>query len=129
MVQRHGNIVVAIFSIPNMESFRTRRAFNDPLIDNKDTKRYRADVLVEEYIAKIEGKIQKDVDKAKKFGMKALMRLSFVATNACILVEEIRGCYPTGQEALSKKTCHFTVNQRLNLSCFRKQKLDRSSTV
>ena len=45
-------------------------AFNDPLIDNKDSKyRYRADVLIEDYVSKIESKINKQVDKAKsKFG-------------------------------------------------------------
>ena len=45
-------------------------AFNDPLIDNKDSKkRYRADVLIEEQIAKIEEKIEKEVAKAaKRFG-------------------------------------------------------------
>jgi glycyl-tRNA synthetase len=45
-------------------------AFNDPLIDNKDSKkRYRADVLIEEHIAKIEDKITKEVDKAReRFG-------------------------------------------------------------
>ena len=45
-------------------------AFNDPLIDNKDSKkRYRADVLIEEELAKIEGKIDKEVDKARsRFG-------------------------------------------------------------
>ena len=45
-------------------------AFNDPLIDNKDSKkRYRADVLVEDYVAKIEEKIDKEILKAhKKFG-------------------------------------------------------------
>ncbi|MBF0576726.1 glycine--tRNA ligase [Dysgonomonas sp. GY617] len=45
-------------------------AFNDPLIDNKDSKkRYRADVLVEDYLAKIDDKINKEVEKAaKKFG-------------------------------------------------------------
>jgi len=42
-------------------------AFNDPLIDNKDSKkRYRADVLIEDAIAKIDDKIQKEVDKARK---------------------------------------------------------------
>ena len=42
-------------------------AFNDPLIDNKDSKkRYRADVLVEDYIAKLGKKIEKEVKKAKK---------------------------------------------------------------
>lgn len=45
-------------------------AFNDPLIDNKDSKkRYRADVLIEEHVAKIETKIQKEIDKARdRFG-------------------------------------------------------------
>ena len=45
-------------------------AFNDPLIDNKDSKkRYRADVLIEDHLAKIELKITKEVEKAaKRFG-------------------------------------------------------------
>src|SRR5574344_2410955 len=42
-------------------------AFNDPLIDNKDSKkRYRADVLIEDYLAKIEEKMNKEVKKKKK---------------------------------------------------------------
>jgi len=42
-------------------------AFNDPLIDNKDSrKRYRADDLIEEHIEKIQGKIGKEIEKAKK---------------------------------------------------------------
>ena len=45
-------------------------AFNDPLIDNRDSKkRYRADVLIEDQIAKYEEKINKEIAKAaKKFG-------------------------------------------------------------
>ncbi|MBR4153749.1 MAG: glycine--tRNA ligase, partial [Paludibacteraceae bacterium] len=45
-------------------------AFNDPLIDNKDSKkRYRADVLIEEQMAKYDEKINKEVEKAaKRFG-------------------------------------------------------------
>src|SRR5207248_9430768 len=45
-------------------------AFNDPLIDNKDSKkRYRADVLIEEHVAKIEIKIEKEVEKERtRFG-------------------------------------------------------------
>ena len=45
-------------------------AFNDPLIDNKDSKkRYRADNLIEDYLGKIEEKIEKEVAKGrKKFG-------------------------------------------------------------
>ena len=40
-------------------------AFNDPLIDNKDSKkRYRADVLIEDHLAKIEEKMNKEVAKA-----------------------------------------------------------------
>ena len=47
-------------------------AFNDPLIDNKDSKkRYRADVLIEDYISKISSKVEKEVKKARKrFGDK-----------------------------------------------------------
>ena len=41
-------------------------AFNDPMIDNKDSKRYRADILIEEYIAKLEDRINKEIAKAKK---------------------------------------------------------------
>jgi glycyl-tRNA synthetase len=45
-------------------------AFNDPLIDNKDSKkRYRADVLIEDQLAKYDDKIGKEVSKAaKRFG-------------------------------------------------------------
>ncbi len=57
-------------------------AFNDPLIDNKDSKkRYRADQLLEGHIAKIEGKIKKEVTKAaKRFG-EAFDEGQFVTTN------------------------------------------------
>lgn len=42
-------------------------AFNDPLIDNKDSKkRYRADVLIEEWMEKQREKIDKEVEKARK---------------------------------------------------------------
>ena len=42
-------------------------AFNDPLIDNRDSKkRYRADVLIEEQLAKYDEKIEKEVLKARK---------------------------------------------------------------
>jgi len=45
-------------------------AFNDPLIDNRDSKkRYRADVLIEEHLAKYDDKINKEIEKAaKRFG-------------------------------------------------------------
>ncbi|MFO7789781.1 MAG: glycine--tRNA ligase [Bacteroidales bacterium] len=42
-------------------------AFNDPLIDNKDSKkRYRADELIEDHLDKIQKKVDKEINKAKK---------------------------------------------------------------
>ena len=71
MVQLHENIVgldAAIFMHPTTwKASGHVEAFNDPLIDNKDSKkRYRADVLIEDYVAKIEAKISKEVFKASK---------------------------------------------------------------
>lgn len=74
MVQMHENIVgidSAIFMHPTTwKASGHVDAFNDPLIDNKDSKkRYRADVLLEEYIEKIRQKIDKEVEKGiKRFG-------------------------------------------------------------
>lgn len=71
MVQLHENIVgidSSIFMHPTIwKASGHVDAFNDPLIDNKDSKkRYRADVLIEDYIQKIEDKIGKEVEKAAK---------------------------------------------------------------
>ena len=61
-------------------------AFNDPLIDNKDSKkRYRADVLIEDYIGKLEEKIEKDVEKGKKKFGEAFDEVQFKATNPNVL--------------------------------------------
>lgn len=61
-------------------------AFNDPLIDNKDSKkRYRADVLIEDYIAKLEEKNNKEVEKAKKKFGEAFDEEKFRQTNPNIL--------------------------------------------
>ena len=74
MVQLNENIVgidSAIFMHPTIwKASGHVDAFNDPLIDNKvSKKRYRADVLVEDYVAKIEAKVEKEVSKAaKRFG-------------------------------------------------------------
>ena len=74
MVQYHDNIVgidSAIFMHPTIwKASGHVDAFNDPMIDNKDSKkRYRADVLLEDYLAKLEDKISKEVEKAsKRFG-------------------------------------------------------------
>lgn len=71
MVQMNENIVgidTAIFMHPTTwKASGHVDAFNDPLIDNKDSKkRYRADVLIEDTLAKIEDKINKEVEKASK---------------------------------------------------------------
>ena len=71
IVHMHENIVgidAAIFMAPQTwKASGHVDAFNDPLIDNKDSKkRYRADVLIEEHIEKIRQKIEKDVTKGKK---------------------------------------------------------------
>ena len=74
MVQMHDNIVgldAAIFMHPTTwKASGHVDAFNDPLIDNKDSKkRYRADVLIEDYAEKLLQKAQKEIDKAaKRFG-------------------------------------------------------------
>ena len=74
MVQMHENIVgldTAIFMHPTTwKASGHVDAFNDPLIDNKDSKkRYRADVLIEDYAEKLLQKAQKEIDKAaKRFG-------------------------------------------------------------
>ena len=61
-------------------------AFNDPLIDNKDSKlRYRADVLIEDYIAKIESKIQKEINKAQKRFGDSFDEIQFRQTNQRVL--------------------------------------------
>jgi glycyl-tRNA synthetase len=86
MVQMHENIVgldAAIFMHPTTwKASGHVDAFNDPLIDNKDSKkRYRADVLVEDHLAKIEGKINKEVEKAEKRFGESFDKEQFIGTN------------------------------------------------
>lgn len=86
MVQMHENIVgidSAIFMHPTTwKASGHVDAFNDPLIDNKDSKkRYRADVLIEDHVEKIRQKIEKEVGKAaKRFG-DSFERAQFESTN------------------------------------------------
>ena len=90
MVQMHDNIVgidSAVLMHPTVwKASGHVDAFNDPLIDNKDSKkRYRADVLVEDYCAKIEGKIEKEIKKAtKRFG-DSFDKEQFINTNPRII--------------------------------------------
>ncbi|MBU0763569.1 MAG: glycine--tRNA ligase [Bacteroidetes bacterium] len=86
MVQYNENIVgidTAIFMHPNVwKASGHVDAFNDPLIDNKDSKkRYRADILIEEHIEKLEDKIRKEVEKASKRFGEAFDERQFVTTN------------------------------------------------
>ncbi|CAM1354192.1 glycine--tRNA ligase [Tenacibaculum ascidiaceicola] len=90
MVQMHENIVgidAAILMHPTTwKASGHVDAFNDPLIDNKDSKkRYRADVLVEDYREKINEKIQKDITKAKKRFGDAFNEDEFRSTNPNVL--------------------------------------------
>lgn len=71
MVLLHDNIVgidSAIFMHPTIwKASGHVDAFNDPLIDNRDSKkRYRADVLIEDQMARYDEKIEKEVEKARK---------------------------------------------------------------
>ncbi|MDO5637052.1 MAG: glycine--tRNA ligase [Myroides sp.] len=86
MVQMHENIVgidASIFMHPTTwKASGHVEAFNDPLIDNKDSKkRYRADVLIEDYCEKLWQKAQKEIEKAKKRFGDAFDEEQFVATN------------------------------------------------
>lgn len=108
MVQMHENIVgidAAIFMHP--ETWKASGhvdAFNDPLIDNKDSKkRYRADVLIEEYIEKIRLKNEKEVEKGKKRFGENFDETQFRATNPNILrnqakIDDVNSRFKTAME-------------------------------
>ena len=86
MVQMNSDIVGVDASIlmhpKTWEASGHVDAFNDPLIDNRDSnKRYRADVLIEDYCEKIEGKINKEIKKAKKKFGADFDQAKFIKTN------------------------------------------------
>ena len=90
MTQLNSNIVgldSAIFMHPTTwKASGHVDAFNDPLIDNKDSKkRYRADVLLEEYLEKQTQKIQKEVEKVEKRFGESFDKAQFIATNPNVL--------------------------------------------
>ena len=90
MVQLNENIVgidSAIFMHPKTWIASGHvDAFNDPLIDNKDSKkRYRADVLIEEFIEKLNSKIQKEVQKAEKRFKEKFDKDQFLNTSPKVL--------------------------------------------
>ena len=86
MVQMHENIVgldAAILMHPTTwKASGHVDAFNDPLIDNKDSKkRYRADVLIEDYAEKLNIKALKEIEKAKERFGAAFNEQEFITTN------------------------------------------------
>ena len=95
MVLLHENIVgidSAIFMHPTIwKASGHVDAFNDPLIDNKDSKkRYRADVLIEDQLAKYDDKINKEVAKAaKRFG-ETFDEAQFRSTNGRVLEHQTK---------------------------------------
>ena len=109
MVRMHENIVgldASIFMHPTTwKASGHVDAFNDPLIDNKDSKkRYRADVLIEDHISKIEAKMAKDVAKAEKRFGDAFDKEQFLATNGnCVRrqgeIDDINARFKAAMEA------------------------------
>ena len=96
MIQMHENIVgldAAIFMHPTTwKASGHIDAFNDPLIDNKDSKkRYRADVLIEDYVGKLDTKIEKEVAKASKRFGEAFDKEQYLATNPRVLGYKEKG--------------------------------------
>ena len=112
MVQFHDNIVgldAAILMHPTTwKASGHVDAFNDPLIDNKDSKkRFRADVLVEDHAEKINQKAQKEIDKARdRFG-DSFDEDQFVATNQRVLE------YREKQRAILTRLAHSLENNLL----------------
>jgi glycyl-tRNA synthetase len=93
MVLLHENIVgldSAIFMHPTTwKASGHVDAFNDPLIDNKDSKkRYRADVLIEEQLATFEEKINREIEKAQKRFGDAFDEKQFRETNPRVLANQ-----------------------------------------
>jgi len=113
MVQLHDNIVgidAAIFMHPTTwKASGHVDAFSDPLIDNKDSKkRYRADVLVEDFAEKLETKAQKEIKKAaKRFG-EAFDQAEFEATNPKVLK------YRAEKQALLDKLGQLLEEEKLD---------------
>ncbi|MGC6532716.1 MAG: glycine--tRNA ligase [Flavobacteriales bacterium] len=109
MVKMHENIVgldASIFMHPTTwKASGHVDAFNDPLIDNKDSKkRYRADVLIEDHVAKIEAKINKDITKAKKRFGEDFDEEQFRGTNPNVTrrqaqIDDINGRFKTAMDA------------------------------
>ena len=93
-------------------------AFNDPLIDNKDSKkRYRADNLIEDYLGKIEEKIEKEVAKGrKKFG-ENFDEAKFRETNPNILRERAKYEQVHNRYVAAEKANDLNEYKQIILDC------------
>lgn len=126
MVQMHENIVgidAAIFMHPKTwKASGHVDAFNDPLIDSKQSnKRYRADVLVEDAMEKIEKKIDKDIAKAKKRFGDDFDEAQFRATNPRVIKRQF-GYLKTRYRGLAKNRAQlFTLFALGNLFLVRRK--------
>src|SRR6056300_1713398 len=119
MVQLNENIVgidSAIFMHPKTWIASGHvDAFNDPLIDNKDSKkRYRADVLIEDHIEKLNLKILKEITKAEKRFKEKFDKKQFLETNPRVLeikkfIEDLEIKCPVSG------TCNWTEVRQFNL--------------
>ena len=122
MTRLNENIVgidSAIFMHPRIwEASGHVGAFNDPLIDNKDSKkRYRADVLIEDYLGKIEEKIEKEVAKGrKKFG-DAFDEAQFRATNPNVLREKAKWDEVHNRYVAAEKANDFAEYRQIIMDC------------
>ncbi|GAA4116573.1 glycine--tRNA ligase [Aquimarina addita] len=113
MVYMHQNIVgldAAILMHPTTwKASGHVDAFNDPLIDNKDSKkRYRADVLIEDYAEKQYQKAQKEIVKAKKRFGEAFNEEEFIATNSRVVK------YLDTQQSVLKRLASYLEDEDLD---------------
>ena len=115
MVQKHENIVgidSSIFMHPDIwKASGHTDAFNDPLIDNRDSKkRYRADILIEDQLDKYQNKIDKEIKKAqKRFGEKFDIE-QFISTNPRVLKYKEKK-----QNIVNRMSLAFETNNMLEL--------------
>ncbi len=112
MVQMHQNIVgldAAILMHPTTwKASGHVDAFNDPLIDNKDSKkRYRADVLIEDFAEKLHQKAEKEIEKARKRFGESFDETQFVATNERVIR------YKTQQKEIIERMARSLGNEDL----------------
>ncbi|MEX0996970.1 MAG: glycine--tRNA ligase [Flavobacteriaceae bacterium] len=112
MVQMHQNIVgldAAILMHPTTwKASGHVDAFNDPLIDNKDSKkRYRADVLIEDYAEKLHQKAEKEIEKARKRFGESFDEAQFVTTNERVIR------YKTQQKEIIERMARSLGNEDL----------------